>query len=626
MCGICGKYEFESDKPVSKSLLEEMTGTMKHRGPDDEGFYVNGPIGLGHRRLSIIDLKTGHQPISNEKENCWLIFNGEMYNFKEHRGELKKKGHRFKTRTDAEVVLHLYEEYGTGCLEHIRGMFAFAIWDAAKKRLFLARDRLGQKPLYYRANNKRIIFGSEIKAIMADAEIPRKVDPHSLSHFLTFQYVPSPRTMFEGIKKLPPAHYLICENGDVKIERYWSLSYSNTLNIDETEAIERFRELFEEAVSLRLISDVPLGVFLSGGVDSSVVASTMARLSDQPIKTFSVGFSNSRFNELPYAAKLARRLGAEHHSFVVKPDCLDILPKLIRHYNEPFADPSAIPTYYVSKMAKTKVTVALNGDAGDEAFAGYDRYITNKIASYYDRLPEGLRNFIMNRASRFSDLPEKNSYPEKIKRYIKTLSSPPVERYVRWMASYTEEMKQTLFSNNFKKSVGGTDSVALMKTWSDGTSSPDEVAWALYLDTMTYLPDDLLVKVDVASMANSLECRSPFLDHKVLEFVAALPSDFKLRGFKRKYLLKEAFRYELDDELLNRKKSGFSVPISEWFKGELKSYIKEVLLDSKAKKRGFFSKDAVEKLITQHQEGKFDHGFRLWCLLNFELWHREFID
>lgn len=611
---------------MKRTLLEAMTGTLKHRGPDDEGFYIKDNIGLGHRRLSIIDLKTGHEPLVNETETVWLIFNGEMYNFLEYRSILKQKGHHFRTRTDAEVVLHLYEEYGIDCLEHMRGMFAFAIWDAPRKRLFLARDRLGQKPLYYRANDKRVIFASEIKAIIADKEIPRRVDKESLSHFLTYQYVPSPRTMFEGIKKLPPAHYLICEGGDIKIERYWSLSFSQTVKIGEEEAIERFRELFDEAVRLRLISDVPLGVFLSGGVDSSVVASCMARISNKPIKTFSVGFTNDRFNELPYAKRLAQKLGSEHHSFIVEPNCLDILPKLIWHYNEPFADPSAIPTYYVSKMARTKVTVALNGDAGDESFAGYDRYISNKIASAFDALPEKLRLLIHNKTKNFSDFPEKNDYIEKIKRYLKTISSPPAARYVRWIASYTEEMKQTLFSSNFKKSFGQKDSTALIESLAKKCQTPDELAWALCLDTMTYLPDDLLVKVDVASMACSLECRSPFLDHKLMEFVSSLPSDFKLRGFKRKHLLKEAFRYELDDEILDRKKAGFAVPISDWFRGELKEYIKEVLLDSKTKKRGYFSNDAVEKLITQHQEGVFDHGFRLWCLLNFELWNREFID
>jgi asparagine synthase (glutamine-hydrolysing) len=432
--------------------------------------------------------------------------------------------------------------------------------------------------------------------------------------------------MFEGIKKLPPAHYLVCEKDNIRLERYWSLSFANKINIDEEEAVERFRDIFNEAVRLRMISDVPLGVFLSGGVDSSVVACAMASCSDKPIKTFAVGFRESHFNELPHAKKVARMLGTEHHPFLVEANCLDVLPKLIHHYNEPFADPSAIPTYYISKMARTQVTVALNGDGGDEAFAGYDRYISNKIAHFYDRSPKMMRDFIRKITERFGDTPEENNIPEKVKRYLKTLNSPPTTRYIRWLSSFTEEMKQSVFSNTLKDRLKTTNSTTLMEKWADRSDAADDVDWALYLDSMTYLPDDLLIKVDVAGMANSLECRSPFLDHKLMEFTASLPSDLKLRGFKRKYLLKEAFRYNLGADILDRKKAGFSVPISEWFRGELKGYIKEVLLDKKAKKRGFFYIKSVENMLNQHIEGKFDHGFRLWCLLNFELWHREFID
>jgi len=634
MCGICGKLNFDG-RPVDEGLIRKMCSVLAHRGPDDEGVYTSKHgarstehgIGLGHRRLSIIDLDTGHQPMSNEDGSIRIVYNGEVYNFLRLREDLEKKGHRFRTRSDTEVIIHLYEDYGPDCVKYLRGMFAIAIWDSPRQRLFLARDRLGQKPLVYTLTSSSFIFGSEIKAILADPQIKREVDLEALHHYLTYGYVPAPLTIFKGIKKLPPAHTLVWEKGQVKIERYWSLSYIPKLQLKEEEYVPRLLELLKESVKLRLISDVPLGAFLSGGVDSSAVVAMMAELSDRPVKTFSIGFEEASFNELKFARIVSRRFGTEHHEFVVKPDALEILPKLIWHYNEPYADSSAIPTYYVSQITRQHVTVALNGDGGDEAFAGYERYLANKIARSYEKIPAFIREgVILPLINRLPEDTTRKSLTRRIKRFTAAIRETPERRYVRWVSIFNNLQKKELYSSEMREGMVDLDSVNLLVDVYRQAKADNFLDSTMFVDCMTSLPDDLLVKVDIASMANSLEARSPFLDHKLVEFAASLPPDLKLKGKTTKYILKKALKEYLPKDILYRDKMGFGVPIGRWFRNELKDYAYEILLDTRAKERGYFNPDSVKKILDEHTSGRIDHWCRIWGLLNLELWHRMFMD
>ncbi|NOX98092.1 MAG: asparagine synthase (glutamine-hydrolyzing) [Nitrospirae bacterium] len=634
MCGIYGILNFRGE-PVSKEVLRRMGAVLRHRGPDDEGIYlskseIGNPkiaVGLGHRRLSIIDLDTGHQPMSNEDETVWIVFNGEIYNFRDLRRDLEGKGHKFSTRSDTEVIIHLYEEYGSDCLKFLRGMFALAIWDEKKERLFLARDRVGQKPLCYTEYKGQFIFASELKAILQVPGIPREMNPEALHHYLTYQYVPVPLTMFKGIKKLPPAHFLVWEKGQVRIERYWKLSFRNQVKMSEEEYSEQIRALLEESVKLRLVSDVPLGAFLSGGVDSTAVVGMMAQLSDRVVKTFSIGFEEKAYNELKYARMAAERFGTEHHEFIVNPEALNILPKLIWHYNEPFADSSAIPTYYVAERTREYVTVALNGDGGDESFAGYPRYQAAKLAEYYQRVPVWLREKLIGRlADKLPSSVEAKTFRRRLKRFLEAISLSPERRYACWVSFFDKRMKEELYSCDMKEATGGIDSFTYLEDvyrQADGSTFLDKT---LYVDIMTYLPDDLLVKIDIATMANSLEARSPFLDHKLMEFAAAIPSRLKLKGLTGKYILKKSLGDLLPPPIRRRSKMGFGVPISNWFRNELKSYLSEILLSEVSLQRGYFREDYIRQLLDEHCRRHSDHGNRLWALLNLELWQRMFID
>lgn len=634
MCGICGILDFKGE-PINREVLLRMCSVLKHRGPDDEGIYTSGGrgqgsgvrVGLGHRRLAIIDLDTGHQPMSNENGTVWIVFNGEIYNFQDLRQDLEKKGHGFSTKSDTEVIIHLYEEYGTDCLKFLRGMFALAIWDEKKERLFLARDRGGQKPLCYTEYNGQLIFASEIKAILQAPDVPREVNPEAMHHYLTYQYVPAPLTMFKGIKKLPPAHFLVWEKGRMRIERYWKLSFRPGVTMSEDDCQERIVSLFEEAVKLRLVSDVPLGTFLSGGVDSTAVVGMMSRLSNRAVKTFSIGFEERAYNELKYARIAAKRFKTEHHEFVVKPETLKVLPKLIWHYNEPFADSSAIPTYYVAERTREYVTVALNGDGGDESFAGYPRYKAVKLAEYYQKMPVWLREKWIGRlVEKLPSSVEAKTFRRRLKRFLEAISLPPERRYAHWISFFDNLMKEELYSSDMKKSTEGIDSFEHLEDIyreADGSTFLDNT---LYVDIMTYLPDDLLVKIDIATMANSLEARSPFLDHKLMEFAASLPSHLKLKGLTSKYILKKSLRDLLPSPIRRRSKMGFGVPISNWFRNELKGYLSEVLLSEVSLKRGYFQEGYIRQMLDEHCLGHSDHGNRLWALLNLELWHRMFID
>ncbi len=619
MCGICGILNFERNELVDENLLYKMTNVVHHRGPDDEGFYLERNIGLGVRRLAVIDLETGHQPIHNEDETIWIVSNSEIYNFKDLRKDLEKKGHRFYTKSDTEVIVHLYEDYGTDCVGYLRGMFAFAIWDERKRELFLARDRLGQKPLIYTVVNNSLIFASEIKSILINLEVEKEVNLEALHHYLTYQYIPAPLTMFSGIKKLPPASTLICNaDGEIKIERYWKLNYKNKLELSEPEYCKRILELLRETVQLRLISDVPLGAFLSGGIDSSAIVGIMSQLMNKPVKTFSIGFEEEDFSEINYARTVAEYFKTDHHEFIVKPKAIEILPKLIWHYNEPFADSSALPTYYLARETRKHVTVALNGDGGDENFAGYDRYRANMLASYFDRIPQPLKRVAVGVAEKFP--------VRKAKKFFQAINESPERRNIRWHCFFDNERKDKLYSEEMKKRLSYLDTYDYMINVFREAKADDFLDKILYTDINTYLPEDLLVKMDIATMANSLETRSPFLDHELIEFVARIPSNLKLKGLTSKYILKKALKDLLPKEILKRGKMGFGIPIGKWFRKELRDYLKEILLDVKSLKRGYFRKETIEKLLTEHTSGRVDHGYRLWALLNLELWHQTFID
>ncbi len=635
MCGICGWIGLDAAAQFDVTHVERMRRVLDHRGPDDSGSRVEdfaaegrtGRVGLGHARLSIIDLAGGHQPLSNEDGSLWIVFNGEVYNFLELRTALVGRGHVFRTRTDTEVILHLYEEKGVECLGDLRGMFAFALWDARQRRLFLARDRVGKKPLVYRSEPGRLLFASEIKSLLQAPGVGRELCPEALHHYLTYGYVPHPLTMFRGIEKLPPGHFLLWNDGSARIEEYWRPPFRCAPRRTEAEYAERLRDLLTEAVRLRLISDVPLGAFLSGGIDSSIVVGLMSRLSNAPVKTFAIGFEEKRYDELAYARQVAEHFGTEHKEFVVRPNAVEIIPELVWHYDEPFADSSAIPTYYVSQITRRHVTVALTGDAGDEGFAGYPRHKAVKLGQWYDGLPGFLRRRLGGAA--WEKLPasvEYRTFRRRLRRLFEAMNLPPRERYVRWCAIFDDGRKAALYAPEFAAALDGQRSSEVFECEYDKVRGLDFLAQTTFVDYMRYLPDDLLVKVDIAGMAHGLECRAPFLDHRLIEFIGEIPTDLKLRGFTSKYLLRRAFGDMLPPAILRRPKMGFGVPISDWFRGELKEYVRQVLLDPATLRRGYFLPATVERLVDEHVEGRWDHGYRLWALLMFELWHRSFLD
>ena len=635
MCGICGMIGVGDAAMFREAEVDRMRRVLAHRGPDDSGAYLAefpsgagpGRIGLGHARLSIIDVAGGHQPLANEDESIWIVCNGEIYNFLELRPDLISRGHTFRTNTDTEVILHLYEERGVDCLQDLRGMFAFALWDAGKKMLFLARDRIGKKPLVYRVEDDRLLFASEIKSLLQVQSVPRELSMEALHHYLTYQYVPHPLTMFKGIAKLPPGHYMTWQDGRVEVHEYWRPRFGEAERLSEEEYSERLKEILTEAVRLRLISDVPLGAFLSGGMDSSIIVGLMAQLSNAPVKTFSIGFEEKRYDELDYARLVARHFGTDHEEFIVKPRAVEIIPKLVWHYDEPFADSSAIPTWYVSQMTRQHVTVALTGDGGDEGFGGYPRYRAVKLAQWFDRLPRFLRKGLAG--GFWERLPvsvEQKTMRRRARRLFLALNLPPRERYARWCAIFDDSRKYALYADDLLDRLRDMPSWRIFDAEYEKVPDVDFLGQTTFVDYMRYMPDDLLAKVDIASMAHSLECRAPFLDHKLIEFIGAIPTGLKLRGFTGKYLLRRAFGPMLPPEILKRPKMGFGVPIADWFRGELKDYVRDVLLDSRALQRGYFKPQAVRNLVSEHVEARFDHGYRLWALLMFELWHRRFLD
>jgi len=638
MCGICGWIQLNGKTDIQRSTLvfEPMKGAIAHRGPDDHGAVVFDDAVLGMTRLSIIDLEGGQQPIANEAEDCWIVFNGEIYNFIELRDELKGHGHRFRTRSDTEVILRAYEEWGTDCVRRLRGMFAFAIYDSRKReklggkdsksrpRLFLARDRVGKKPLYYYQDDERLIFGSEIKALLAHPSVHARVNRPVIPLYLTYGYVPSPFTFFEDICELPPGHTLTITDGDVAIRSYWEIprDCGNEPALSEAEYFRLVREHFEEAVKVRLISDVPLGAFLSGGVDSAAVVAVMSGLLDQPVNTFAIGFADEpSFNELKYARIVADRFKTNHHEFTIKPNAIDLLPKLVWHYDQPFADSSAIPAYCVAQLTREHVKVALTGDGGDELFAGYERFAAARVAEYY-RLAPGFLHRAVNGVLRA--LPESTAYDgivRRARRFAESAALPLPERYLEWVGIFKPQ-----FVDELMIAPVDIDPMEHFRAYFDARQAGDPIGQLLTVNMMSYLPGDLLVKTDRMTMANSLEARCPFLDHRLLEFACNIPSQLKLKGMTTKYVLKRALKGLVPEEIIWRKKHGFGVPVGRWFRTSLKNFIRETLLSPEAVQRGYFKEEALRMLVEEHISGKRDHGHRLWALLTFEIWHRLFID
>lgn len=603
-----------------------MSQTLVHRGPDDEGIYTALHVGLGQRRLSIIDLNSrAVAPLANEDGTIWVTFNGEIYNFQELKAELVEKGHIFRTATDTEVIVHLYEEYGTECLTKMRGMFSFALWDSNRKRLFAARDRLGKKPFFYTKTSTSFIFGSEIKAVIADPEVSVSPNFVAIDEYLTYQYVPSPLTAFAGIFKLPPAHLLTCDaNGTIDIQRYWSPPLLEKTKASQPEIEEELLRLLREAVRLRLISDVPLGAFLSGGIDSATIVALMALESSTPVKTFSIGFEEENYNELPYAKLIAERYQTEHHEFMVKPIAAEILPSLVKHYGEPFADSSALPTYYVSKLTRQHVTVALSGDGGDENFSGYEHYAQVSKWAKADRIPWFLRRAICGRIAVLLDRLPYHNFTARASRAFHMLGARLPERYVLQMTTLKDQERRACYTRDFNLIVGESCTGAL--TGLPWEESVDMLDWMMRHDQNFYLPDCLMVKTDIASMANSLEVRCPLMDHKLIEFTATIPSTMKRNGASGKLILKSVMKELLPPQILNKRKTGFGVPLAKWFRGELSDLLRAMLLDSTAKQRGLFAQRFVSKMVEEQINGQRDWSNRLWAFLCLEMWFREFID
>lgn len=624
MCGICGIVYCDREQQVEPGLLKNMCDTIAHRGPDDEGYFAHQHVGLGMRRLSIIDLSTGKQPISNEDGKIWIVFNGEIYNHKSLRNELERHGHQFKTQTDTEAIVHAYEEFGENCVQKLNGMFAFAIWDQHKNQLFLARDRVGIKPLYYYFDKKRLIFGSELKSILQADDIPRRIDLQALDNFLTLEYIPAPLSIFQDIRKLAPGHTLTFRNNDIWIRNYWDVELK-TNGAEPGELKTNLRDLLQDAVKIRLMSDVPLGAFLSGGIDSSTIVAMMAQVMDQPVKTFSIGFEDSTYNELEYARLIAKTFKTDHHEFIIKPDAVELSDTLLKFLDEPFGDFSIFPTYLVSKMAREYVTVVLSGDGGDELFAGYDTYIADKIAKkYYSRLPLGLRNGVLTKIlDMIPPQSKKKGLINRAKRFVEGMKLPEDLHHTRWMIFLQEAEKELLYSRDMKSGILEGDSYKFIRNYFSNVAynGSDEINKQMYVDIKTYLVDDILVKVDRMSMATSLEARVPFLDYRFVEFAATIPGKYKLQGKKTKVILKQAMEDLLPHEILYRGKEGFSIPIKNWLKKELKPLMMDTLAPDKIKREGFFDSEYIDKLVKEHLKGAENHSHRLWALIIFGRWY-----
>lgn len=626
MCGICGIYNFQLENSISQDILTRMTNILSHRGPDDEGFFVDGSVGLGHRRLSIIDLNTGQQPMFNEDKSVCIVFNGEIYNFRELQRGLISKGHKFRTHSDTECIVHGYEELGTEIVAKLRGMFSFAIWDSRNKRLLIARDRLGKKPLYYYLDSKRIIFASEIKAILQDPSVPREVELTSLSDYLSLLYVPAPKTIYKDIFKLPPGHYMLVNPEGISIKQYWDIQFDDINGLPEHKLVEILYEKMTDATRVRLISDVPLGAFLSGGIDSSTVVALMTQLSNNGVTTASIGFQEKGFDELQHSRNFSQRFQTRHHEYVVKPNAVEILPKLVWHLDEPHADSSAIPTFYVSKMARQQVTVALSGDGGDENFAGYTRRY------YYDRLENKIRSWIPQFIRRpvfgilSSIYPKADWLPRSLRAKIlfSNLAISPERGFFNTMIAIPDSIKLTILSDSVKDELKDYDTFHIFQHHFGKCNSKDPLTKVQYVDMKTFMVDDILMKVDKMSMANSLEVRCPLLDQELVEFIATIPSNMKLKGWESKYILKQTMRKHLPQDLLRRPKHGFEIPANEWLRTDLQQFAYDAIFSSKIQ-NDFFEMKFVKRIWNAHQKGVRDWSAPLWALMVFGIWNQIYM-
>ena len=627
MCGICGIYGAPGLPEDAWALTRAMCDVIVHRGPDDDGYYADGPVSLGMRRLSIIDLTTGRQPIHNEDKTIWVVYNGEIFNFPALKPALLARGHRFYTNADTEVIVHLYEEYGEDFVSHLNGMFAIALWDTKAKKLVLARDRLGIKPLHYAWQDGRFYFGSEIKSLLR-AGVSREIDLESLSRFFTFEYVPAPDSIFTAIKKIPPGHLLTVKDGQTVLRRYWDVYYaeSKIKAKPEAEYAEEISSRLRESVRLRLLSDVPLGVFLSGGIDSSTVTALMSETAGGRIKTFSIGFKEKTFDELEYARIVAERFGTEHTEFVVDAaQAAALVPTLMEYLDEPLADASVIPTYVISKLARQHVTVALAGDGGDELFGGYDTYKAFKVARMYRKIPGLLRRGLIGPAVRKMPASEKRlSFEFKAKKFVSGAEHPYEIANTLWWGAYSPALKERLLSADLRSRLRG-DLFAPIAAQSAFTRATDPLDRLAYLDLKLYLQDDLLVKVDRMSMANSLEIRTPFLDYTFVEYAATIPSRLKLKGFDSKYILKKAMTSRLPKEILTKKKIGFDIPLGPWLRKELREFTLDTLSPDRLKRHGYFDPAFVQKVMDEHMAGTHNHRQLLWPLIIFQFWHDRYI-
>jgi asparagine synthase (glutamine-hydrolysing) len=624
MCGIAGIVSTAPGEKIDPGAIHRMCQAIVHRGPDDEGVFVKGGTGLGMRRLSIIDLAGGHQPVFNEDRTVWIVFNGEIYNFPKLREELLGRGHHFSTHSDTEVIVHLYEDMGADCVTKLRGMFAFALYDERRQSLLIARDRLGKKPLHYARQGNRLLFGSEIKAILAVAPELAEVNPEGLLQYFYFGYIPDPLTSFQKIHKLPPGHLLEWTNGEIKIRQYWNVPrYGTHAPMTEEDCLEELERRLQEAVRIRLISDVPLGALLSGGVDSSIIVALMARVSSRPVKTFSIGFRAEQFNEAEYARLVAERFGTDHHELILDPNLEETLTFLSRMMEEPFGDSSMLPTYYVSRMAREWVTVVLSGDGGDELFAGYDRYLTAMQRRKFDGLPQWLGQLYRDQVH---DHVPAAMYGKNLA-WNATLS--PLDRYLDGISFFPAlHRERNLFTPEFLENARRLpDPLRTWRHYYNEAPAEDTLSRLMYLDMKTYLTADILAKVDRMSMATSLEVRVPMLDHEFVEWVAALPVDWKFRNGTRKYILKKlAERLGIPSELLHRRKQGFQLPLVEWMRSEMKDQFLRVLLEPKTLQRGYFKPSAVRALVDEHVRGRRNRSGLLWRMLVLELWHRNFLE
>ncbi len=653
MCGIAGIAHFDG-RGVDLNSLVKMTRTLTHRGPDEEGYFTNEPVdkrmleklqapfrcsantacsdgrqrkinvGLGHRRLSIIDLAAGQQPLSNEDGSVWITFNGEIYNFQTLKQELMGKGHVFRTNSDTETIVHAYEEWGVNAVERIRGMFAFVIWDENRQQLFMARDRMGKKPLYYCFEDKQFAFGSELKAILEAGNVNRSIDLTSLSDYFSLLYVPAPKTIFKSIKKLPAAHYAIVDRHGIQLSRYWDLSFEPDNDSSEEQIIENLLGILDESTKMRMISEVPLGAFLSGGVDSSAIVALMAGVSQDPVVTNSISFSEASYNEAAYAKQVASQFKTNHNDFHVTAEAIPIIEKLAWHYDEPFADSSAVPTYYVSKMAREKVTVSLSGDGGDENFAGYRRYYMDARENMVrNMIPELMRRPVFGFLGRL--YPKADFLPQifRGKAFLSNVARDPADAYYFSVSAVHDQFKPDFFNQETMKGIQGYRTYDLFKSIYDTAPASDHLSRIQYLDIKTYLCDDILTKVDRASMAVSLEVRCPILDHVFMEYAARIPSGLKLKGLEGKHIFKKALKKYLPDEILYRKKMGFGVPILEWLRKDLNTYSRALVLEGEAS-RSYLNIPYLEKIWNEHQRGTRNWSTQLWIIMMFNLWYQKF--